>query len=138
MVLVIMGLKGAGKTKQMIKLANETYEKADGAVVCLEHGQKLIHDINHRIRLVDTIPYEIKSYQVLRGFITGLYAANYDTNQIFIDSLFKVAGNDDMAECSRFLNWCERFGEANGVSFTISISAPLDSATEEMKKYIQA
>lgn len=131
-----MGLKGAGKTKQMITLANEAVAKADGVVVCLEHGKKLTYDIHHGARLIDTVPYEIKSYQVLRGFITGLYAGNYDINQIFIDSLFKVSGNSDMQECERFLNWCERFGEVNGVQFIVSISAPLEEATPGMSKFL--
>lgn len=130
-----MGLKGAGKTKQMIDLVNGAVKDAHGVVVCLEHGKKLTYDVHHGARLIDTIPYEIRSYQVLRGFITGLYAGNYDINQIFIDSLFKVSGNSDMQECDRFLNWCERFGEVNGIEFIISISAPVEEATPGIRKY---
>lgn len=135
MVKVMMGLKGLGKTKSMIELVNETVEKGDGAVVCLEYNQKLTYDINHRARLINTEPYEIKSYQLLRGFITGLYAGNYDINHIFIDSLSKISGNNDMGDCERFLSWCDRFGEANGVSFTISISAKVEDATDGVRKY---
>jgi hypothetical protein len=131
-----MGLKGGGKTKQMIGLVNETVKNASGAVVCMEHGKKLTYDIHHGARLIDTIPYEIRSYQVLRGFITGLHAGNYDINQVFIDSLFKVSGNSDMLECERFLNWCERFGEVNGIHFTISISAPVEEAAPGVRKYL--
>ncbi len=136
MVSVLMGLKGSGKTKQMIDLVNNKIESNDGVVVCLEHGQKLTFDVKHRARLIDTVPYEVKSYQVLRGFITGLYSGNYDINEVFIDSLFKVAGNSDMAECARFLSWCDRFGEQNGVNFTISISEPAENASEDVKKYL--
>jgi hypothetical protein len=131
-----MGLKGAGKTKQLIHLVNENVNKADGVIVVLEHGPKLTYDINHGARLIDTVPYEIKSYQVLRGFITGLYAGNYDLNQVFIDSLFKISGSGDMLECERFLGWCERFGEVNGIDFTITVSARVEDATEGMKKYL--
>ena len=131
-----MGLKGSGKTKQMIDLVNGAVKEAHGAVVCLEHGKKLTYDVHYDARLIDTVPYEIRSYQVLRGFITGLYAGNYDINRIFIDSLFKVAGNSDMQECDRFLNWCERFGEVNGIEFTVSISAPVEEAAPGIKKYL--
>jgi len=131
-----MGLKGSGKTKQMISWVNETVEKGDGAVICIEHGQKLTYNIRYGARLIDTVPYEIKGYQVLRGFITGLYAGNYDINQIFIDSLLKVSGCPDMDECERFLRWCEHFGGQNGVNFTISVSASGDDVTEGIKKYL--
>lgn len=135
MVKLIMGRKGSGKTKQMIELVNEAVASNRGATVCIEHGQKLTFDIHHGARLIDTVPYDIRSYQVLRGFITGLYAGNYDINHIFIDSLFKVAGNSEMAECEKFLNWCEAFGKENGVSFTISASESVENATEGVKRF---
>ena len=35
-----------------------------------------------------------------------------------------------------FLHWLDRFSEENGVKFTVTISAPEDTATEGMKQYI--
>ncbi len=130
-----MGLKGSGKTKQMIDLVNEAVERNHGVTVCIEHGQKLTFDIHHGARLIDTVPYDIRSYQVLRGFITGLYAGNYDINHVFIDSLFKITGNSDMAECEKFLNWCETFGNENGVNFTITASEKVETATDGVKRF---
>lgn len=130
-----MGRKGSGKTKQMIDLVNEAVNSNHGATVCIEHGQKLTFDIHHGARLIDTVPYDIRSYQVLRGFITGLYAGNYDITHIFIDSLFKVAGNSEMAECEKFMNWCESFGAENGISFTVSASEDIERATDGVRKY---
>lgn len=135
MVKVIMGIKGAGKTKQLIDLVNHSVKDNIGSVVCIEHGQKLTFDIDHGARLIDTVPYDIKSYQVLRGFITGLYAGNYDLHDVFIDSLFKVSGDSDMTECGKFLSWCEKFGSDNNVDFSITISADVESAPEGVKKY---
>jgi len=137
MVKVIMGIKGAGKTKQMIDLANRAAQESKGVTVCLERGRKLTYDVNHDVRLVDTVPYDIRSYQVLRGFITGLYAGNYDIRDIFIDSLFKVSGNDNMQECAKFLRWCETFGADNGINFTVSISAERGAADLDMQKYLE-
>jgi hypothetical protein len=137
MVFVLIGVKGSGKTKQMIELINQAVDKDAGTVLCLEYGQKLTYDLHHNVRLIDSTPYEIGSYQILRGFITGLCASNYDLHQIFIDSLFKVAGNSEIPEAEKFLAWCERFSEVNDVSFTISISAPLEAATPAIRKYLQ-
>jgi hypothetical protein len=137
MVTVIAGLKGFGKTKQLIELCNQTSEKSAGSVVCIERGQKLRHDIKRSARLIDTVPYDIRSYQVLRGFITGLYAGNYDITDIFIDSLFKVSNNSDTQECEKFLEWCEAFGGENGVKFLITISIGENEITEGMRRYIE-
>lgn len=137
MVTVIAGIKGGGKTKQLIDLCNKASEGSTGSVVCIEHGQKLKYDIKHGARLIDSIPYSIKSYQVLRGFITGLYAGNYDLSDLFIDSLFKVSGESETSECERFLNWCERFGEENGINFTITISISDAEITEGIRRYMQ-
>ncbi|MCL1806127.1 MAG: hypothetical protein FWG31_00320 [Oscillospiraceae bacterium] len=135
MVTVIAGLKGCGKTKQLIDLCNETSQKSSGSVVCIERGQKLRHDIVHNVRLIDTIPYDIRSYQVLRGFITGIYAGNYDISDVFIDSLFKVSNDSQTQECEKFLQWCETFGKENGINFIITISIGEEELTEGIKKY---
>jgi hypothetical protein len=136
MVTVIAGLKGFGKTKQLIELCNDASAKAAGSVVCIERGQKLRHDIKRDARLIDTVPYDIRSYQVLRGFITGLYAGNYDITDIFIDSLFKVSNNNDTQECDKFIEWCESFGKENGIRFLITISISEGEITECMRRYI--
>ena len=54
MVKVIMGLKGTGKTKQIIDLTNTAVDTAHGNVVAIAHDSKLTYDINYKIRLVDT------------------------------------------------------------------------------------
>ena len=38
MVRVIMGVKGTGKTKQMIDLINTAVQNEHGNVVCIERG----------------------------------------------------------------------------------------------------
>ena len=136
MVTVIAGLKGFGKTKQLIDMCNKTSDTSSGSVICIERGQKLKHDIKHNARLIDTVPYDIRSYQVLRGFITGLYAGNYDITDIFIDSLFKVSDNGETPECEKFLQWCESFGKENGINFHITISIGENEITEGIKRYI--
>ena len=45
MVRVIMGVKGTGKTKQMIELINSAVHSENGNVVCIERGPKLTYDI---------------------------------------------------------------------------------------------
>jgi hypothetical protein len=135
MVKVIMGLKGSGKTKQMIDLINTAAGNEHGNVVAIEHSPKLTFDIHYKIRLVDSESYGIASYEGLKGFISGLYAGNYDITHIFIDSLCKVVPGECNNETEDFLDWLEQFSEKNGIKFTVTISADISVATEGIRKY---
>lgn len=136
MVRVIMGVKGTGKTKQMIELINTAVQNEHGNVVCIERGPKLTYDINYKIRLVEASHYEMKSYDFLKGFLSGLYAGNYDITHIFIDSLTKIVPSEatDM-DVEDFLDWLNKFGEDNNIKFTVTISADTSLATDGVKKY---
>ena len=136
MVRVIMGKKGSGKTKQMIDLVNAAINSEHGNVVCIERNRKLTYDIHYNIRLVEAGDYDIKTFEFLKGLISGLYAGNYDITHIFIDSLTKIVGvNATDHEVEVFLDWLNRFAETNGLKFTVTISADASLATDGIKKY---
>ena len=135
MIKVIMGVKGTGKTKQMIDLINAAVNNEHGNVVCIEKGRKLTYDINSQIRLVEAEPYNLNTFEVMRGFISGLYAGNFDITHIFIDSLCKIVPSDCGPELDSFLSWLDGFAERNNIKFTISISADESLASDDVKKY---
>ena len=135
MVRVIMGKKGAGKTKHMIELINSAVQTEHGSVVCIEKGKKLTFDIHYQIRLVEASDYDIASYTAMKGFISGLYAGNYDTTHIFIDSLTKIVGGDCDGETEQFLDWLERFSRRHGIKFTVTISDDAELAPDGVRKY---
>ena len=136
MVRVIMGVKGTGKTKQMIELINSAVHSENGNVVCIERGNKLTYDIHSKIRLVESSHYEMSNFDFMKGFISGLYASNYDITHIFIDSLTKIIKVDPADHSvEAFLDWLNSFAEANGIKFTVTISADAELATEGVKKY---
>ena len=41
MLKLIIGVKGTGKTKQLIDLVNASLKSSQGSVVCIEKGDKL-------------------------------------------------------------------------------------------------
>lgn len=135
MIKVIMGVKGTGKTKQMIDMINAAVNNEHGNVVCIEKGRKLTYDISYHIRLVEAEQYNISNFEVMRGFISGLYAGNFDITHIFIDSLCKIVSSDCGPELDSFLAWLDNFAERNNIKFTISISADESVASEDVKKY---
>ena len=136
MVRVIMGKKGSGKTKQMIEMINAAVQTENGNVVCIEKGEKLTFDIHYQIRLVEASEYDIASYVALKGFVSGLYAGNYDITHVFIDSLTKIAGSDCNADTEVFLDWLNTFSEKHNIKFTVTISADPSAATDGMQKYL--
>ena len=78
MVRVIMGVKGTGKTKQMIELINSAVHSENGNVVCIERGPKLTYDIHYKIRLVEANDRDLVDF--LRAGVAELgISANGDT-----------------------------------------------------------
>ena len=69
MVKLIIGLKGTGKTKTLIGMVNSAIDSSDGAVVCLEKGDKLRYDIRYQARLIDVAEYGVDDGQALYGFM---------------------------------------------------------------------
>ena len=78
MIKVIMGLKGSGKTKQLINAIQDAVAAEAGDIVCIEYGKKLTYDVNYKVRLVDSEEYGIKNVDMLKGLISGLHAGNFD------------------------------------------------------------
>lgn len=136
MVKVIMGLKGSGKTKQLINSINTAIKTESGSMVCIEKGSALTFDIDYRVRLIDASEYPIGSYTLLKGFISGLHAGNFDITHIFVDGLYKLSGTSDLDATAEFLAWCEGFGEANNMSFTFSVSDDPAKMPENIAKYL--
>ena len=136
MARLIMGTKGSGKTKQLIELINNAAKDEPGNVVCIEANRNLTYDIHYHIRLIDAAEYKLNSYDMFRGFISGLYAGNYDISHVFIDSLCRAIGRDVDKDTEAFLNWLDTFGEKNNIKFTVTISADISQATDGMQKFL--
>ena len=136
MVRLIMGVKGSGKTKQLIELINSAAKDEPGNVVCIEADNNMTYDIHYHIRLIDAQEYKLDSYDTFRGCIGGLYAGNYDISHVFIDNLCKTVGGEVGRDTEVFLNWLDKFGEKNSIKFTVTVSAPISAATDGMQRYL--
>ena len=136
MVRLIMGAAGAGKTKQLIELIHASVEAEKGSVVCIEPGADMTYDVSYNVRLVNAGEYDLNSFECLRGFVSGLYAGNYDISHVYVDNLCKITRDNNVNETEKFLNWLERFSEKNMVKFTVTLSADADTATDGMRHYL--
>ena len=135
MIHVIMGLKGSGKTKKLIDAIHAAVADAHGDVVCIEYGKKLTYDVTYKVRLVDSKEYGISSPEMLKGFLSGLHAGNFDITNVFIDNLYKTIGSDKAAG-EDFVVWCAKFAAENNMEITISITEDPAEASDVMKQYI--
>ena len=135
MISVIMGLKGSGKTKKLVDSIHEAVAHATGDVVCIEYGKKLTYDVSYKVRLVDSKEYAISSPEMLKGFLSGLHAGNFDITHVYIDNLYKTIGADRAAG-EAFILWCAAFAESNNMNITVTVSDDPEQASEEIKKYL--
>ena len=139
MIHVIMGLKGSGKTKKLIDSIHDTVAASQGDVVCIEYGKKLTYDVSYKVRLVDSQEYGIRSTEMLKGFLSGLHAGNFDITHVFLDNLYKLVKKPMDAPstyCDELIEWIAKFAETNNVEVTFTISEDPANASEVLKKYI--
>ena len=136
MVRLIMSGKGEGKTKQVIDMMTSAAETESGCMVCIEATQSMGFSLRHQTRMIDAGEYQLGSFDALRGFISGLYAGNYDISQVFIDNLCAIVKSEDTNAIDKFLVWMDAFGESCNIKFVVTISADPESATDVMRKFM--
>ena len=135
MIQVIMGLKGSGNTKRRVDYSNGAVAPAHGGVVCIENGKKRPFDVNYLLRLVDSKEYGITNPDMLKGFLSGLHAGNFDITNVYIDNLYKTIGSDREAG-EKFILWCAQFAEENDMTVTLTVSDEPEKASEAVKAFL--
>ncbi len=135
MLKLIVGLKGSGKTKTIVEMANKKLDETNGAVVFIEKGTKLIHEVKYQARLLDTDEYLIENAAQLYGFVAGNFGGNHDVTDIFIDSALKICENK-VDDFSMFLDKVIAFTDTHPVNFVITSSIAVEDLPEKYKKYL--
>jgi hypothetical protein len=72
---------------------------------------------------------------MLKGFLSGLHAGNFDITHVYIDNLYKTIGAD-RANGEAFISWCATFAAANNMNITITVSDDPEAASESIKQYL--
>ena len=134
MIKLIVGNKGSGKTKELMKLANEACAVSKGNVVCVSKGMQTVGNLNVAVRHIDIAEYGIEGYEEFYGFLAGILAGNYDITELFIDGTFKVCGKD----YEKFAEFAERIQgvKTQDTSVIFTISCDKADLPESVSKYI--
>lgn len=136
MIKIHIGLKGSGKTKKLIEAVNNAVNVEHGNVVCITDGNRLIHDIDRKVRMINTEDFSIKNFDMFEGLICGIIAQDFDVTHIFIDSVFKSVPGGDMTSIEPFIADLEKIEDKFNVSFTMMVSAEASSAGPNVEKYV--
>ena len=81
---------GAGKTKRIIDIANETLKTANGSIVFIDNDSQYMFGLKHDIRFVDASEYHIDSPKMFFGFVSGIAAQDFDLEYLFVDGFMKI------------------------------------------------
>ena len=135
MVKLIVGLKGTGKTKALIQLANTTVDTSNGTVVVIEKGNKLMHEIKYRARLINIDEYGVNGAEALYGFVCGILASDHDAKDVFIDHALKICGNDKAA-FAQFVSAIDKVAGEQEVRIFMTGSVDKADLPEEIVEFV--
>ncbi|HHY83057.1 MAG TPA: ATP-binding protein [Clostridiales bacterium] len=135
MIKFIIGPKGSGKTRTVVEMANKALEDCKGEIVFVNGDNRHMVGLNYRIRYVSAKEFGIKKLNVFYGFLSGLIARNYDTDQIFIDGLLDVSA-EDPDEIKRFLYDIKKLADKFNTKFVITLNGNPESVPAFLQEYI--
>ena len=136
MIGLIYGPKGSGKTKEILRRANEALEVSKGNIVYITDTAEYTRSIPTAIRYVNAAEYLPEGGKIteeaLLGFVKGVIASNADVTEIFIDGLARMLGEgaDDLEE---FFVRLDGLSDRAGVQFCISLTC--DKLPKFLKKF---
>ena len=133
MIKIICGAKGKGKTKEMLRLADQAIKDVDGSVVYIDKSDQHMYELNNQIRLIDISEYPVKSSDSFLGFVSGLLAGNHDIEMVFVDSLLKLSALS-ASEIATIVDKLDAL--KTDVEFIVSISANKDDLPDSVQDKI--
>ena len=133
MVQIIVGVKGKGKTKRLLEMANEAVKNAKGTVVYLDKSAKHMYELSNKIRLINVNDYEIMSSDGFTGFVSGIISQDHDLETMFLDSFLKLA-NLEGGDITPVIDALEKIGEKYNVKFVLNVSMDAADLPENAKK----
>ncbi|MBS7525488.1 MAG: hypothetical protein PWP51_1293 [Clostridiales bacterium] len=134
MVKLIAGKKGSGKSKEIVRLANECVKSSKGTSIFIDDDKRAMYDLHHSVRFINLEEFPIDKGDELLGFICGLISNNYDIENIFIDGILNCI-EIDMDQLSQWFAKLDDLSTAYDINFTITLSHD-GALPERLHKFI--
>jgi len=132
-VSFMAGLKGEGKTRKLIDMANNEAKTTDGHLVFIDDDKRHIHDLHRDIRFVETGKGLLSNYREFTGFILGILSQNSDIQHIYVDGLNNIIETVDQESLLKLQARLETVARVDDVSFTISVNWDKNSLPDKIK-----
>ena len=135
MVSIVAGGKGTGKTKTLIKMANDDVINLKGDVVFIDDDNRHMYDLSHDLRFMCMEDFLVKSPEEFYGFVSGIISNNYDIQRIYVDGLLKIV-DMDIAEVPSYIVKFKELGESKDLKFVFSLNCEKDKLPKELEEYL--
>lgn len=136
MIQLFFNQRGAGKSKNLVKLANEEIEKSRGSIVFIDNDNKRMLQLNKKVRLIPMDSYCIKSYDQFYGFLQGIISRDYDVESIYIDSIANILDDIKLEDLENYLKKIELMSRELNVNVFVTIHGDVRVMPENIKKYV--
>jgi len=135
MVNLVCGKQGTGKTRKIIEFGNNAIKEMKGKVVFLEANNKHMYDLHHDIRYINTKEHGMMNADQFLGFVSGLLAADYDIEHVYIDGLYKIA-KIEMEDLKKIIQKLNNTSKEFEVDFYMSVNFDENELDSDIKKHI--
>ena len=122
MIEIICGVKGKGKTKELLGKVNASIQTANGNVVYLDKSQKHMYELNNKVRLINVMDYPVANCDEFMGFICGIISQDNDLEEMYLDSFLTIADVNTEDEIAKAIEKLDVISEKFKVKFILSVS----------------
>lgn len=125
MVTLIAGKKGSGKSKEIVKKANDELLASKGNMIFIDDDNRAMYDLHHDIRFINLSEFPVKDSCEFLGFVCGLISNNYDIEKIFIDGIMNAVQMTE-AELTSWFSKIDDISTAFNIDFVITLNHETD------------
>ena len=130
MIEIICGVKGKGKTKELLDKVNTSVTAASGSVVYLDKSQKHMYELDNKVRLINVVDYPITDCDEFLGFVCGIVSQDNDLEEMYLDSFLTIASITTEEELVKAIEKLDIISEKYKVRFVLSISKDKEDLPE--------